>query len=166
MGIDEARLHQYCAANQLEVNERLGLGNDGGVWRTHRTAVKVFWPERSSAFRTEVACYERLAELGVRQVLGFTIPRMLGADPTILAMEMEFVSKPSVLDFGKARLGSPPRDDFSEVEAHEIDMLDKWGSKLPIVRKVVRQLENYGIYYLDPQPGNINFVDDDADDDL
>ncbi len=115
---------------------------------TQSTAVKVYWPERRAAFETEVLCYQRLAERNVTQILGFAIPRMVAFDASLLVVEMDFVSRPSLLDFGKAKLDTPPQDDFSDVEAVQVDMQEKWGSKLPLVRKIVWHLQTLGIYYL------------------
>ena len=79
-----------------------------------------------------------------------------------MIVEMQLVTPPFVLDFGKAYLDSPP--EFSE------EQMDDWGqqgqelfeSRWPDVKIIIWTLKRYGIYYYDAKPGNIAFGDDDA----
>ena len=142
--------------HELDDAALLGAGQDGTVWRTSvRTAVKIF--HREGAYASELAAYQRLAELDMAQVNEFVIPRLIDFDDNLQVIEMDIVSPPYLLDFGKCYLDRKP--DFSpEVwrewnEQHE----EMWEGRWKIVRRAVWQLEKYGIYHIDPRPGNVRF---------
>lgn len=104
-----------------------------------------------------MAAYQRLAELDMAQVNEFVIPRLIDSDDALQLIEMDIVSPPYLLDFGKCYLDRKP--DFSpEVwqewnDEHE----EMWEGRWKIVRRAVWQLEKYGIYHIDPRPGNVRF---------
>jgi hypothetical protein len=85
------RLIRYATSRGLKVTEYLGGGTDGSVWKTdqHR-AIKLFAIERT--YRTEVACYQRLAEHDLQQICGLTVPRLCGQDDNLWIIEIEIVS--------------------------------------------------------------------------
>ena len=70
---------------------------------------------------------------------------------------MDIVSPPYLLDFGKSYLDRKP--DFSpEVwQQWQQDHEEMWEGRWKIVRRLVWQLERYGIYHVDPRPGNVRF---------
>ena len=78
-----------------------------------------------------------------------------------MIIEMEVVSPPFILDFGKVwldRRPDYPEDSWAERERQgEEDFGARWQD----VKAVLSVLESYGIYYVDPNLGNINFGDDD-----
>ena len=73
---------------------RLGWGISGYVYLAPdlRTAVKVL--RYRAGFDAEVRTYQMLRRLGFRQLLGFTVPRMLGYRDDLLAIQMDFVRSP------------------------------------------------------------------------
>ena len=59
--------------------------------------------------------YLRLAEHTVRVVAGFDVPRLIDYGDELLAIEMEIVTPPFVLDFAGAYLGHPPPFDAEQM---------------------------------------------------
>ena len=85
----------------------------------------------------------------------------MGLDSDLLIVEMRLVTPPYLLDFGKALIDSPP--DFSPevMEDWEAEGVDNFGARWSDVKAVLWSLKQYGIYYYDAKPGNINFGDRD-----
>ena len=142
----------------VDFENPLGHGTDGSVWKTNRkSAVKVF--ERQKNYDMEIGCYQRLSLHKITNIEGFSIPRLIHWDDTLLVIEMQLVTPPYMLDFGKAYVDwcpehSPEQEDDFNQEQEEL-----WGHYLPQVRSLLWHLRNIGIYYRDPKPGNIMFED-------
>lgn len=155
------RLRRYAKTRkrlgQLELDSPLGSGTDGYVWRTLRTAIKLFYREEN--FLTELACYQRLRERNAPEsISGFWVPRLIDYDRVLMIVEMELVSPPFLIDFGKAYLDHQPSS-IPPVAREEIE--DLFEDRAEQVRALLRHLKvAYGIYYLDPRPGNIMFGDE------
>lgn len=157
----EQRALAFAGSRCAELGDSLGFGVDGSVWllhskdRIHPWAVKLF--RSAKPYRRERDCYQRLAELKVDSVRGFAIPALLHHDDEWLAIEMTIVRPPYLLDFAGALLDEP--HDFHEEtwEAWEMDRMEKFEDRWPEVRKVMRDLEWFGIYLSDVHPGNIAF---------
>ena len=154
----EERAKRYAerAEVQIQFECSLGSGTDGTVWKTLRgSAVKSF--ERRPNYMLEVECYKRLTSAGVTEIDGFAVPRLIGFDDDLWVIEIEIVTRPFILDFAKVYLDRPP--DYSpEVLAEDEDrnrevFEDRW----PNVKSLMYALRRYGIYYMDPKPGNITF---------
>lgn len=138
-------------------------GTQGHIWRTDRqTALKVHIYQES--YLTEAEAYMRLHDRSIRESEGFTIPRMYSRDDGLLAIEMQIVFPPFILDFASARFDSRP--DLIEDEGHTLHdrIRDRFGSAR--AAKVIDICDDLaaraGIYLLDPHPGNIKFSPDDA----
>ena len=157
------RAKAYAQAHGLSVDldNKLGDGEDGIVWKTTAgSVVKVF--ERNRNYEQERDSYLRLSEKKVEKISGFAVPQLVRYDDELMIVEMEYVSPPCLIDFGKAKLDFPP--DFSQEAMNDwnengIDMFgeEKWA----IVRGVKASLQMHGIYYTDCKPGNIMFPPDD-----
>lgn len=154
-----ARAQAYAQSRGLGFDPKgtLGFGQDGSIWRTaNRTAIKVF--RRPQAYSTELACYERLRSHNVIRVGEFFIPGLIESDDNLLVIEMDIVSPPYLLDFGKCYPDRKP--DFSpEVwqewnDEHEARCGRDAGRSSA---HAVWQLEKYGIYHIDPRPENVRF---------
>jgi hypothetical protein len=165
LGVKE-RLHLYLKSKSLSTDvTQLGFGQDGTVWQTsleNVTALKVF--ERADNFHRELACYLRLQEREVSDVAGFTVPQLIDQSEEFLAIEMTLVEPPCVLDFGKAYLDYAP-DYWPDLLANLNEKLEEWHwqpARIKPVRSVIFTLLRYGIYYVDPRPGNIRFEMDDS----
>lgn len=151
----EGRLQLYAVKRELTIlPELLGGGTDGTVWETtSRTAVKIL--RKQTVFETELECYRRFLRASVRKLAGFAVPRLIDYDHELLAIEIEIVQPPRILDFGKVSLDT--RGDFSEATmadwyaVHE----ELWGKYWPQVKRLLAALEGHGIYYSDPNPYNI-----------
>jgi hypothetical protein len=155
-----ARAQAYAQSRGLifDPQDTLGFGQDGSIWRTaNRTAIKVF--RRQQAYSTELACYERLRLHNVVRVGDFFVPGLIDSDDSLHVIEMDIVSPPYLLDFGKCYLDRKP--DFSpEVwQQWQEDHEEMWEGRWKIVRRAVWQLEKYGIYHIDPHPGNLRFAE-------
>lgn len=157
------RVKAFAIANEIVIGEltSLGYGNDGEVWKTERVAVKAC--SRRWNYTQERDCYQRLSDKGVTQLCGLNIPNFENCDDALMVIQMGIVKPPYLLDFGKVYLDTPP--DYPE--GHELEFEEKlhgmFGDDVPAVKKVLRQLRMLGIYYVDPNPGNIKFRSDDDD---
>lgn len=151
----------YAARHGRLVVARLGFGIHGMVFATEgnvesgASALKVH--ENREPFLRERDVYERLAERGVVEICGFSVPQVIGWDDELLAIEMTVVKPPFVLDFAGAYLDWPP--EFPE-EVWE-ERLSKWreefGDDWATVQSILGELEDMGIHMLDPSPANIRF---------
>lgn len=140
----------------------LGYGSDGSVWTSsRRTAIKAcYHPKR---FALELECYLRLREANVRRIGMFSVPCLEDFDDELLVIEITVVQPPYLLDFGKVYLDDPPTHLYDEqMMANALEeWLERFGKRWSKVQHAMRMLENYGIYYYDPRPGNVCFGDED-----
>jgi hypothetical protein len=144
----------------VKVKERLGGGTDGEVWQTSAdTAVKVFYAERG--YYNERFSYERLAEFDVTQKLGqFWVPKMHFFNDELLVVEMDIMHHaPYVIDFGKVTLDRGPEYPEDTLRENEEAGLEQFEHNWPAVKTLLRDLESFLIFYLDPRRGNIVFPD-------
>jgi len=149
----KVRAASYGKANYIAIDfhNLLGSGQEGFVWKTDRdSAIKVF--DRLENFERELECYQILKKYEVSELVGFTIPEMIGSDCDLRILEMSIVSPPYVLDFGKAYIGIPP--DFSEeiVAAYEEEREEWFEGNWELVQSVVSALRRLGIHYWDARP--------------
>jgi hypothetical protein len=156
------RAKTYVQSRKLSLDCQypLGAGIDGCVWRTSRpSAIKLC--ERDQSFRDEVESYRRLQDQNVRRIQEFAVPRLIDWDEPLMAIEISIVSPPFLLDFGKVYLDAPPpywndAEIMADWQARgKEDFDDRWGQVLSLVG----MLQKYGIWYIDPKPGNIMFAD-------
>ncbi len=150
----------YADSRQISLQEkrRLGYGSDGSVWEsTRHTAIKAVAFRKN--YLTEVACYQRLLAAGVSHLGGFDIPLLEDFDDRLQVFEMSLVQPPYLLDFAKAYLDTPPPywdDPRIRRESYE-EWQERFESQWDDVAAVLSILQNrFGIYYVDPRPGNIN----------
>ena len=163
--LDHAR--QFAQRHGLVLGEQLGFGVHGIVFIAESQAEKPAAPVRSAvkalrderAFGRERDVYLRLREHDLSRIRGCEVPRMLRYDDVFRVIEMTVVSRPFVLDFAGAYLDWPP--DFSpEVIADwEEEKQDQFGPRWPEVQAILRELEAYGIFMVDVNPGNVAFGD-------
>jgi hypothetical protein len=152
----------------------LGWGVSGFVYLSPslRSAVKVH--RHNEQFSRELEVYQRLLFLKIYGLHGLTIPKLRGFNEEAMAIEMDFVSAPYLLDFAGCIFDAP---DFSE------DAMDQWHANIEryfrpntsVVYDVYNSLVGYGIYYMDFRPSNLKLdglpglvvaiPDPDADDD-
>ena len=160
------RAEQYANQHGIRIrfDRRLGFGNDGSVWATDKkSAVKSF--EREENYIRERSCYQRLEDLSVEKVGNFAIPRLIGYDDDLWIIEMDIVSPPFLLDFGKAYLDHPP-DYPPEVMADwNAECREMFGDRWDRVQVALGWLRSYGIFYYDAKIGNITFGDEEERED-
>jgi hypothetical protein len=153
------RAQQYADRNKRTVNfdDELGSGNDGAVWvMAGPTAIKVFW--RDDTFERELAAYLRLRERKVTKIKHFKIPLLIDFDEELMVIEMQIVTPPFLLDFGKAYVDFRPEYSEDALACWEEQYRELWGEeRWKIVRKLMANLTLVGIYYQDPTPRNIHF---------
>lgn len=154
-----ARAQQYAVKYDTEIitSPRLGDGNDGAVWQTvDNNAVKVFW--RTDTFHRELACYQRLRERNVRRVKKFFVPGLIAFDTDLQVIEMDIVTEPYILDFGKAYVDFKPDYHEDAIESWNAQYSELWGEeRWKYVKRLLASLTLDGIYYQDPTPRNISF---------
>src|SRR5262249_49960170 len=103
--------------------------------------------------------YIRLKEHGVTEIRGCNVPELIAFDDELWVIEMTIVARPFVLDFAGARLDWPV--DFSEETLADWrrDKQEQFGPRWAEVQAILGQLEGFGIYMEDVNPGNISFGD-------
>jgi hypothetical protein len=85
---------------------------------------------------------------------------LLWADDERWVIEMEVVSPPFVLDFAGAYLDQPPDYPPDVIEDWEMEKRDQFGEeRWEMVRIVMYEFQQMGIYLADVKPGNIMFAD-------
>jgi hypothetical protein len=158
-----ARAEEYCSRKGLILAAQLGFGVHGSVFAAvnqsngRRSAVKAH--ERERFYLRERNIYLRLMDQSVTHMRGAQVPQLLGHDDALWVIEMMIVSRPFVLDFAGAYLDFPP--DFSEqvLEEWRAEKQEQFGSRWPEVQAILRELEDYGVYMSDVNPGNVSFGD-------
>jgi len=157
------RATAYAESKGIELarQEVFGFGIDGTVWRTSRhSVIKVF--EREKSYFDELECYRRLKIAAVESIAGFAVPELIDSDDQLNVIEIKIVRPPFLLDFGKVYLDQPPPywNDTEIMGQWHSDLKENFGDRTGIVLSLLRALQNYGIYYIDPKPGNIMFGDE------
>ena len=125
------------------------------------TAIKSF--VSAFAFEQELACYLRLLEHGVDNVLGHHVPQLIDWEDNLRVIEMTLVQPPFLLDFAGARLDYSPDFPPEVIEQWMADKRQEFGNHWPDVLALLDSLtQRFGIYMLDVNPGNITFGDEDV----
>lgn len=119
----------------------------------HKTAVKAV--ERLRNYTVERECYQRLHDADVSAIDGLNVPRLVAFDDGFQIIEMEIVAPPYLLDFGKAHLDARPEFPAETMVEWDEQLVELFGDDVPRVKRVLRQLTKYGIYYYDAKPANI-----------
>jgi len=156
----QERAKEYGARNGIEIDldRRIGFGSDGEVWETNRnTAVKALGKKLN--YTTERICYTRLKAAGVSEISGFSVPVLFGFDDELQVIEIEIVTPPFILDFGKVWLDNPPDYSPEAMEDSLREIEERFGENFPKVRSLLAALKFHGIYYMDAKPGNIAFAE-------
>ena len=140
---------------QIHFDDRLGFGQDGAVWRSsRRTAIKAC--RLRQAYENERDAYLRLQDRGIYRIGPFDIPRMVDSDDVYATLEMEIVSPPYLLDFGKAYVDRPSpytEDQIAESMEECRDLFEP--ADWPAIEGAVLDLKLIGIVYLDVKPANV-----------
>jgi hypothetical protein len=138
----------------------LGQGKDGGVWMTTaRTAVKAH--ERAESYRAERNAYMRFRDVDLFDVAGFAVPALIDHDDELLAIEMQIVFPPFILDFASVVLDVDP--ELIEDDGHTLaDMVrDRFGDGRADVVLGLREelIVRAGAYLSDLHGHNIKYGD-------
>jgi hypothetical protein len=162
-----SRAKVYAQNNGCRIvrKARLGGGTDGEVWRSTRpSAIKVVIGTKN--YRDELESYQRLKSANIYRLCGFAIPRLIGWDDSLKAIEMSIVEPPYLLDFGKVYFDGPPTSIYDEerLKVGHAEAKANFGSNWPAVAQLLYALqEKVGIWYVDPKPANIDCGIDDPD---
>jgi hypothetical protein len=87
------------------------------------------------------------------------VPELIGYDDELWVIEMTIVTRPFVLDFAGAYLDYPPDYSDEVMEEWHADKREQFGSRWPDVQAILRELESYGVFMADVNPGNVSFGD-------
>src|SRR4051812_48088729 len=95
----ERRIDLYAERKKCAIlKPPLGGGTDGTVWATSRkTAVKII--RKPEVFGNELECYKRLLGRNVTEIHGYAVPRLLDYAIDLMAIEIDIVEPPRILDF-------------------------------------------------------------------
>lgn len=149
--LDERRT-AYCESRRIQTLDLIGFGLDGFVWKTDRASV-VKVCRHTNLFDRELAVYQRLAQHGLKQLQGFTIPQLLDEDAERWVLELSLVAPPFVLDFAAASLDRAPAEMTSDEWLAEKQRM--FGLDWPDVQRLLDGLRLYGIHFPDVHMGNI-----------
>jgi hypothetical protein len=141
-----------------KVKVRLGDGTDGCVWGTNLdTAVKVFYD--LNTYVKEKWCYERLAFMNyTNTICGFWVPQMHDFNDELRVIEMDTIQGlPFVIDFAKTKSLDPEFSDEVLRYRNEKGLAEFGAENWSRVLMLLNELEEIGIFYLDPHPENIVF---------
>jgi hypothetical protein len=125
-------------------------------------AVKVF--ERRTNYERERDAYLRLRERSISHLNEFEIPSLTDRDDELMVIEMTIVQPPFIVDFGKAYVDRrPPYFNDTEIMGEaEAKCIEDFGEKCwKRVQQALWKLEALGIWYIDPNPRNIQFASSD-----
>lgn len=160
-----ARADEYARRRRIVRAGLLGEGKDGAVWHTrHRndltgaTALKIH--QYAASYQSERNAYVRLRDVRLTGVGGFNIPALLDHDDDLLAIEMQIVSPPFVLDFASAQLDADP--ELIEDPGYTLEDLvrERFGDRADVVLGLRDDLiVRAGVYVSDLHPHNIKFAD-------
>ena len=152
----EDRCRRYAAHRGSTLIGFLGGGNDGDVWKSNQnTAIKAFYHEKN--FRMELGCYQRLKSHDIRKILGLTVPQLVAWADSERVVEVNLVSPPYLIDFGKAYLDHAPEHSPETWQDYDENQMEIWGERYGDVQAVLWKLKALGILYRDANPRNINF---------
>lgn len=157
---DREKAEAYAKERECMIQEFLGDGLHGTVWKVASQDGTFTWVVKLvrflPAWRREVLCYERLRETGTVQVMGVSIPVLLGAEEAWRAIEMTTVSAPFLLDFGAAWLDERPEFVPGAWEEAEAKSAEAFGEDWPQAQAVILALEaETGVIMGDVHPGNL-----------
>jgi hypothetical protein len=152
----------YAAKHGLHLAERLGFGIHGIV---HAVGSNPQLPPTSAvkahsnrdAFQRERDIYRRLLADGVREVLGFNVPRLVRTDDDLMIVEMTIVTRPFVLDFAGAYMDAVPEFSDEIWDSWLEEKREQFGELWPKAQNVLAALEALGIHMVDVSPSNIAF---------
>ena len=88
---------------------------------------------------------------------GFHVPQLLQWDDDLLALEMTVVTPPFALDFAGAYLDILPELPNDVWEDWKRKNEEQFGDDWPEAQVILGELEELGIYMLDPSPSNFRF---------
>ena len=151
----------YATRTARHLSARLGFGIHGIVFALEgnlnpgAAALKIHYSEEP--YRRERNVYLRLRDEGIDAISGLKVPNLIAFDDALLALEMTIVQPPFLLDFASAYLDF--RRDFSDdVWAEWNDKnQEQFGDNWPAAQAIIGELEELGIFMLDPSPSNIRF---------
>jgi hypothetical protein len=155
------RAEAFAKANHRTIRERLGFGIHGTVMALESenkatvTALKIL--SSDEPYRRERDIYQRLKEMRAAEMRGFQVPQIVQWDDDLLALEMTVVVPPFVLDFAGAFLDFPPYFPEEAWDDWNRKNEEQFGADWPEAQAILAELEELGIYMLDPSPSNIRF---------
>jgi hypothetical protein len=156
------RLKRYADVRNAQTVELLGEGKDGQVVRMVRSsssgtsAVKIFF--NSEVYERERDAYFRLQLHDAYVIRGLNIPQLIDFDDILHVIELSIVQAPYIVDFASAYLDEPPDFGSERLEEDRIRICDLFEDRANDVFAILDGLQHeYGIWYFDAQPGNINF---------
>jgi hypothetical protein len=156
------RVEEYCRRKGLTLADRLGFGVHGSVFsalnQSNGNTIAVKAHERERFYLRERNIYRRLKEFTVTTIGPAEVPQLIGFDDELWVIEMTIVTRPFVLDFAGAYLDFPPEYSEEIMAEWEADKVEQFGSRWPEVQAILRELESYGVFMSDVNPGNVSFA--------
>lgn len=153
-----AETYLTVQGNGAKVKKLVGYGTDGWVWGTNATtAVKVLYEH--SMYEKERWCYERLADMNYsNEICGFWVPMMHGFNDSLSTIEIDIIQGlPFIIDFAKTKSLDPEFSEEVLADRYAKGVSQFGAENWSRVLMLLNELEEIGIFYLDPHPDNIRF---------
>lgn len=152
----EHRIRGYAADRGCTLIDFLGGGTDGDVWKSsRRSAIKAFHYGRN--YGMELGAYQRLRYYNVKEIMKMAVPRLIDWDDSLQVVEVNVVTPPYIIDFGKSYLDSGADHSPETWQEHHESQRELWGDRYGQVPAILWKLRQMGILYRDASPRNINF---------
>lgn len=129
------------------------------MYTDRATAVKLF--DHPDRYLRERDVYLLLGAKAITEILGHRVPELIRHDDELLAIEMEIVEPPYILDFASAYPEDQVPDFPPEVwEEWESERAEQFGARWPQVQRLLDEFRRLlGVVLTDVNPGNITFAD-------
>ena len=143
------------------VGDKLGDGVHGIVFKAEDQSLPYFCAIKCHRSETDYLrerdIYLRLRENKVSDIRGCAVPQFIGFDDELFILEMTFVTRPFVLDFGGAFLDRPPEFSEEVLADWHAQKIEEFDERWPEVQAILRILETFGVFMIDVHPGNISW---------
>ena len=152
----------YATRYELRLGERLGFGIHGSVHvvehKIKRTRSAIKSHRAREFYQRERAVYELLRGASVTEVLGFHVPQFIHAEDDLQVIEMTIVTRPFVVDFAGAYVGTRPEFPEEIWAEWEAEKREQFGARWRTVQAVLGAFEDLGVRLVDVSPSNIAFL--------
>lgn len=148
------RAELYAKQHNVTITLELGGGYDGYVVGTDSgTVIKSL--NSPTLYRNELKVYRHLKKLGISELSGFRIPKLIDSDDDNSIIVMTLVKPPYAVDFACASLTKWPQFEPEIMEEWRNQKREEFGDDWSAVKRLMFAFESRGIFLSDVHPRNI-----------